>query len=505
MKQISILLLSFILYSCTQQPEGERLVSDISQLSAKYFIGHGVQWSAYPHADSKDAEWGDLMSDEKWAMNYARLDYMNPHIIRVMDQANWRYLKGFDKKGNAIISYDNDEVRSLFKLLDYCQKNNIIVILGEWGAPYQVHDTDSEFHGVITDARDERWLDMITEWLKFLIEEKAYTCIQHYNLVNEVNGSWASTDGDWDEWSEAVLALDQKIKAVGLGEKIAVMGPDAVPYLCNSAFDGAEWLIKSTEELDGIIDCYDVHNYPHPDEIKSAEFQKYYQPLVAAADKVEKPIILGELGSFKDIPENQARVKKDPYASKDSQMKVYDFIYGIEMTDGVIQAMNAGIDGVIAWALDDAMHTMGDLGNPNELKRWGFWNSLGEEICKDKSDEDIRPWFYPWSLMCREFPPTMKIVKVAPSSQEGLRYTIGYNDAKLSVALVNNSDTAKTVTLQFDNAFDKQDFNCYHYREGEYQTDTDGFPAISESKKYNFSKGSTIVMPANSFSLLTTK
>ena len=41
-----------------------------------YDIGNGVQWSAYPHADTENAEWGKLMTDEKWQMVFDRLDYM---------------------------------------------------------------------------------------------------------------------------------------------------------------------------------------------------------------------------------------------------------------------------------------------------------------------------------------------------------------------------------------------------------------------------------------------
>ena len=95
------------------------------------FMGHGVQWSAYPHADSESSEWGLLMTDEKWQLLYDRLDYVKPRIIRVMISASWRYFRGLDEKGRPIVDYENQEVRSLRKLLDYCQSRDIPVLF--WG------------------------------------------------------------------------------------------------------------------------------------------------------------------------------------------------------------------------------------------------------------------------------------------------------------------------------------------------------------------------------------
>lgn len=476
---------------------------DVSNVVSDQFIGHGVQWSAYPHADSENAEWGALMTDEKWQMVYARLDYMSPHIIRVLDQANWRYLEGFDTNGKAIINYASAEVISLFKILDYCQRNEIIVLLGEWGAPYQVHDIRSEYHGVISDARDARWLEMIGNWLDFLINEKNYTCIKYFNLVNEPNGSWASTDGDWDEWSGAVIALNDYLNKLGLLEAISIVGPDAVPWQCNSAYPGEQWLYKSLSELDDVFQCYDLHNYPHLDDIRNGKFGEYYTDLVEAVDKVGKPLILGELGSFKGMPENKVLIEKDSCASPDSQMAVYDFQYGVDMADAVIQAMNAGIDAVIAWDLDDAMHTTGDLGSRTELKRWGFWNSLGTELCNNPEDENIRPWYYPWSLLCRYFTPEMKVLKNESVPQKNIRYSVANHDDKLTFAFVNNSDESAIMQIKVKGVLGKDAYSFYQYKENEYKTDKNGFPVRDSVLRINFKMGYIITLAPKSFVLIS--
>ena len=180
--------------------------------SSSDFIGGGVEWSAYPHADAEDAEWGLLMTEEKWNTVFNRLDFMQPKIVRVLDQANWRYLEGMDKEGNPVLDFENEEMQALYKLLDYCEKNNIQVILGEWGQPYKVHDTNLNMQNVFTGATDPKWISIIADHLQYLIKEKGYKCIQYYNLVNEPNGYWSSIDGNWEEWKDILFEFCEKNK-----------------------------------------------------------------------------------------------------------------------------------------------------------------------------------------------------------------------------------------------------------------------------------------------------
>lgn len=155
--------------------------------SSEDFIGGGVEWSAYPHADADDAEWGLLMTDEKWQEVFGRLVFMQPKIVRVLDQANWRYLKGMDEEGNPVLNFESQEMQALYKLLDYCEKNNVKVILGEWGQPYKVHDTQLNMQNAFSGATDPKWLSIIADNLEHLIKEKRYTCIKYYNLICQVS------------------------------------------------------------------------------------------------------------------------------------------------------------------------------------------------------------------------------------------------------------------------------------------------------------------------------
>lgn len=500
--------------ACSVTPENlvEVHTSEIISPSDEY-IGNGVEWSAYPHADSDRAEWGLLMTDEKWGKVFERLDYMRPQIVRVLDQANWRYLEGFDANGEPILNFENQEMQALYKLLDYCEANNITVILGEWGEPYEVHETHLEMQYVFSGTNDPRWHSIITEHLDYLLNTKNYTVIKYYNLVNEPNGYWSSVDGDWDEWKEGINMLDESLKDHGLKDRISIIGPDATPFNNDSSkYTGYEWATESVKQLSDVFTAYDIHDYPMKDFVRSGDFGRHYSKLVSFADSLSrKPFIFGEIGFEKWIPENLARIEKDPNASEDSQLSVYDFDYGVDMADVVIQTLNSGFDATIAWGLDDAMHTNGDTGDRTQLKKWGMWNILGTELTGDPSEEDIRPWFYTWSLMSRYFPTEMNIVEVDRIPFPNVRMTAAISDEdNFSMAFVNNSDTAAVFPVDIQKLPDSAKLKKYVYTEFDRPVDSKGFPIPSEEMVslesiswFNSTKRIDIEIPPRSFLLYT--
>ncbi|MBI9058080.1 MAG: hypothetical protein JEZ01_09960 [Labilibaculum sp.] len=495
-----MIVISILFFSCQAQHENViRIYSD--QAISSDFIGNGVQWSAYPHADTENAEWGKLMTDEKWDMNFHRLDYMQPKLFRVFDQANWRYLVGFDKKGEPILDFSTPEVKAVEKILKYAQENNITVLLGEVGTPYKVHDLNEGHSDKFSGADDPKWINGIVAYLDYLINTRGYTCIKYFNFINEPNGDWSSVNGDFNKWRAGVELLVEGIKAKGLDKMVSIAGPDAVTRYDNpnSTYTGSGWVEETAKQLDDIVGIYEVHDYTEYGLVRSGGFKKYHGDIAKFAKQVNKQIIFGELGFSRNGQENQDKTKKDPFACEDSQMDVFNFSYGIDMADAAIQSMNAGYSGAAAWALDDAMHTCGDLGNKNELKRWGMWNSLGTEICNNPADENMRPWFYSWSLLCRYFPTGSTIVKSDSTGIEGLRLTTGIFKNDITVAIVNNSSEDNTIAISIPTA---KELKKYLYVDGKRAVDENEFPIAVESG-ISAKDIMELKVPANSFILLT--
>ena len=508
---IAVLVLLLVSLSCTRVPEGQLIRFDASQRINHSFIGHGVQWSAYPHGDSEDAEWGFLMTDDKWQLLYDRLDYVKPRIVRVMISASWRYFKGLDEKGNPIVEYDNPEMRNLYKLLDYCQQKNILVLFGEWGAPS--HGLKAEKEKSITKATDPRWIQMMTDVLHHLIIDKEYTCINYFNIVNEPNGYWATTDGNWEEWKEGYELLASALSKRGLDEYVQLAGPDAVVQWDHPTHPkkAVDWFYSTVEDLGPQTGMYDVHIYADQELVSDGNLFKFLSPFASSVIDVSKPIVLGELGmkyTEELREENLRRGNADPCAGlDDSNMFVYDYSYGVDMVDAAVQSMLAGFGGAIAWSLDDAMHTVGDMGDRSALKKWGMWNILGEELCGDPEEMNLRPWSYSWTLLCNLFLPGMTIISsdTLSSNYEDFRTISGVKEDAFSMVFVNRSEKAESRLIRSDLIKDDQSFYRYEYVDGDRKSNEAGFPTPVNKVIGNLDQeGLTVEVSANSIVFIST-
>lgn len=171
-----------------------------------------------------------------------------------------------------------------------------------------------------------------------------------------------------------------RLDAEGLAGKVELVGPDAAIWGPEEAW----WVSRSRDELGDRIGLYDIHTYPSKCTVNSGEYTRIleaYRREVPAGKK----IVMGEIG-FKFVEpadsllqaENlrRAAAHRTPRRT-DSQMFVYDPMYGTDMADALFQTIHAGYSGCIAWMLDDAMHFKEA---PDKLKIWGFWNIFGDEI-----------------------------------------------------------------------------------------------------------------------------
>ncbi len=473
------------------------------------YMGNGVQWSAYPHADSREAEWGFLMTPAKFDTLYARLDRLRPSFIRIMDQATWRYYKGMDDAGDPIVDFETQEVKTLYRLLDYCQENDVTVVFGEWGSPN--YDLKEKTANEIRGADDPRWIRMIGDYLEHLIIRKGYTCIQYYNLINEPNGNWASTDGDYEQWSAGVVMLNNELNKRGLGKYISITGPGTVPQYNNpkTPFSGWEWTTRTISDINTSIGAYEAHAYLDQNTVKKGGVVEFLSldKVMKAVDNTGKQFFLGEIGmkeqSGRLKTENDQRIEDDPHSGVDSNMRVYDFDYGVDMVDAAIQCMNYGVDGLIVWDLDDAMHTSGDTGDTTALKRWGFWNILGTEITNNPADEQIRPWFYPWSWICRYFPKGATIVKSDTMGIEGIRMVAARINDDITLAFVNNSDAPGEIRVKIPNLPGELEFKMLRYEQSGDDTRENQPKITNRSQMIDFSNGFSIHLIPTSVCVLT--
>jgi len=399
------------------------------------FQGLGVQVGGYDNIKQLTGSW--TLSDSDWAQMFSRLSYMKPGLVRVAGSEGWNYL--LSGQYNPQKSKD-----ILFKILGYCQANAIDVIWAEWG-----HKTYPSI--------DAAWLGRSISFLNFLINDSSYTCVKYFTMVNEPNGSWSTINGNTSLYKDLIRQTHDSIVAKGLQNKIKILGPDIT--ITRTAFTGVTtlnnaFLKKAVDSLDLIIDEYDYHLYPGSDQVEN---DKFYNTILAyrRAIPANKEVSIAELGFAYDPTStkglrNIALRDSDTYASPTANMMVKESIYGIDIAAATIQLLMAGYNSALYWRLDDAMYMDIDSENNVTLSRWGFWNSLGSEEFNNPSDENLRPWFYPASLLSRYFPKNSTILKVNISDKPGVYAIACKINGKYSIAIVNTNAIDNTIDIRMN-------------------------------------------------------
>lgn len=454
------------------------------------YIGNGVEWDPYDEAEC----WGDSISGDDWNKLFKRLDFMRMGYVRCMINSPFRYYDS--QTGN----YDKTRnIGSISKVLQYCTDNNITVMYGEYNPP--TWDMKA----------DQGWIDMSVDYLNYLVNDLGFTCIKYFVIFNEPDGNWASTNGDYELWQSMLIRFHEKMKTYpGLTEKVKFAGPDAVVDYKNGAsdYDAIGWVEQTALNVDTLIGIYDLHAYPGQYEVYTGSYADLLKRHKASVPK-DKKIVLGEAGyKYWRTPDSilmkeyNKRVEGHPYTKgSDCNMLVYDYFYGLDMPLLCMEVMNNGYSGLAAWMLDDAMHSDGDSGKIEDIKIWGMWNILGEEVFNAPQQEEIRPWYYTWSLMCRYFPTGTNILRTSTEPQSKDVYTVaGKWNGKYVFAAVNIGSENKDMEINFPVA--SEDVALYRYEENNLKVNEYGHPipvatALKVANKYR------VELKAKSFVLLT--
>jgi len=391
------------------------------------------------------------------------------------------YCLGFDSAGQPIYVWNHpnaaaqDKLNRLLSILDFAQAHNISVYLGEWSPPRELG---------ITSPNDPRWPRLIADFVHYLVVDKKYTVIRHYIFFNEPNGSWMwpHTTPNFVAWSSGVKRLRQELNQRGLNS-VQIAGPD------NSG--DVDWFARSVRELTPDFGAWEMHIYATDAEVYDdrieTELARASRLLDADPANAHKSRFIAESGLVDGKIE-----------ALDQQPRVRTFSYGVMMADYVAEIARAGWMGADAWDLDDAMH----MSHPQTLKVWGFWDS------SPSGDMSIRPWFYIWSLMSRNFPSGASILKTTEAPQAprfrttAASWSSSSGERLASVLLVNDSDDERKVSVQGFPADTKRIY-CYRYFSKDRSADSQGLPIPAAVLHPGTRKDLQVDMPARGVILLT--
>lgn len=482
--RISVFFFSvFLTTAAFSQKADVTITVDHDVIVNESYIGNGAQWDPY------QLNYGNgevQISAADWLKLYARLDNMRPQLMRVMTNTIQLIRNGkFDPEYNFY---------KIEKILKYCQSRNVTVILGDWGGK-MVYPKNAEI-----DTVNIRYA---ADYADFLVNKKGYSCIKYYNMINEPNGYWSSNEGNYDLWAKAIKRFQSELIKHGLDKKFSLVAPDIAIWTNKETW----WIDSCNTQFKGTFGLYDIHTYPSKITVNSGEYSNIIR---AYKDRVPKnrKIVMGEIG-FKYIEpadslyarENERRIKAKAHASgTDSQMLVYDYMYGTDMADALFQTVNEGYSGSVVWMLDDAMHSNE---SPDKLKIWGFWNILGEEYF-GADEEAVRPWYYAMSLLTRYMPQGAVVYGVKAFGQQGVRAIAVQKEGKYMLAVVNTNKEKESVKIQSSTLGVLKNMKQYIYAQGMLIKNGDsGLTPNSRNFDINPGKGFNIEMPSESLIVYT--
>ncbi len=454
-KYSNLIMLTILLTACatqTQTPDKELVTFNInidpSTNTLTNFAGFGAEW------DSRNYLTYDVNEDD-FEIIRERLDWLEIPIVRIMMQTNWFYKHGEGYTPNS------PEMTSLYRHLDYCQENNVDVILTEWGI-------EPGWLNVVGLKKndDKRFAEIIGKYLDYLYNEQGYTCIKYFVLVNEPNYEV----GDFGRWAEGVKNVYHEMKIKGLDKKIKFAG--------SGQSHADEWHINAVDHFHSLFGGYTFHRYEWNEFIRNQEFISYVKNLTdyvkeKDSDWRNKQVIISEAG-MRDGQSTSINTNIDK------------FEYGMFMVDYAIQAMQGGAHGVLAWMLDDNSHP--DF-------EWGMWKNK-------KNNLELRKWFYSWGLMIKYFKRDSEIFLPVTRSVNLRTAASRTKDNEWSFAFVNYEDFEVYINVKND-FMDDPDLEKFVYEDNRLLIDRNGFPESrktieSENGEFKFT------LPANSVVILTT-
>ncbi len=285
----------------------------------------GSGWGGNPPLEYTDA-WKDLSRHARWL----GLDFMRVEIdTRMFEPERGKF------------DWQNDEMQTLYRILDHCQANQVDVFLThmwsdvEWNAFPGAGRLQSAPKSV------EDFAQGLATLMEYLVKTRHYTCIRWLCIVNEPGGNWSwwqGPDGKPTSLMPALHAVRAELDKRGIA--VGLSGPDWSDMGQNS---------REFDFNDRTVAALDAHNYSC---FPNTRFQKLWADMAHAQGI---PFFQSEFGDWggDDPFTNHTTATPKSYSNQ------------LVNAEKVLQGMNVGVDGFNRWSFVNR----GDLDGQWQLVR----------------------------------------------------------------------------------------------------------------------------------------
>ena len=347
-------------------------------------------------------------------------------------------------------------------------------------------------------SADPRWAKMCADLMEYLVKVKGYTCISWFVNTNEPNitgneGSSKNYYNTYEKWEEGVRNIRKEFDAIGL-KSLDIIGGDT------TGVAGCEvYLPKIASKLSNVVHNYGIHMYVTQMAIEKGTFKETIRSLYNITKKKDS-----DLGKTKQMYIWESGLLTGKNDTTDCQALIRNYEYGYFMADYTIQSILGGVNGVVYWDLDDAMHFMyGATGAT--AKEWGMFSTLASA---SPAMQEYRPWYHSSVLLTNLF-RLGNVLYDAGGLPQGMRVlaTVSEDRTKGGYCVLNS--TTRPITGEFvleeevKNADGK--LYIYIYNEANLKLGADGFVVPNYTVDGSLNNKTSITVPAKSFVVVSSE
>lgn len=384
----------------------------------------------------------NAMTDEELEMFFSRVKEMNLQCIRTQVFPEW-YEGGNDNsdpdsfdKNSPNVRFDSAEMKQLYRLLDFCEANDISVDLsfygcqpgfvsedgvvqGSWlaatqtknwiSSPKLVDENGNAFPGL------EEFAETVYGLLDHIINTKKYTCVDEFSIYPEPDLSYVTAKNSVSatEYYQLVKIVDAKLKKEGIRNKIRFSGAAA-------SSSGVMDFLKYRTNIGDIFDKYTISSYKYDAEDDNRTFNEYGEAMTEIADEVNAPFAIAEFGSKNVInPHNQ------------TDTETYE--RALFLARYMICMVNNGLVGMKYWEICDMFY--GDT-----MMNLGLWKFRDNNWV-------ARPQYYTWSLITKYTDKGSDIYPIKSDDGELCAVAFRLPDGNWSYMVCNNGKDYKNLSF----------------------------------------------------------
>ena len=483
--------------ACSEEAEytGE-IVFSSNRVVSMSFDGLGVEWGTYE--DTNKTVKGS------WDRVLTAVERLDPALVRCMTNLDW-FVENFSKNGTPddysddtwTYNFKNKQMVNACDVLDYCQEHGVKVAFGVWNVIGDANPKTDKFGMIPNASADPRWAQMCADLMEYLITVKGYTCIRWFVNTNEPNvtgneGSSKNYYNTYEKWEEGVRNVRAAFDGIGLTD-LDIIGGDTTGVM------GCElYLPKIASNLSDVVHNYGIHMYVTQMTLEKGTYKDTIASLYGKTLANDS-----ELGQSKQMYIWEAGLYTGKNDTTDCQALIRNYEYGYLMADYTVQSILGGINGIVYWDLDDAMHFMY---NPtgNTAKEWGMFSTLASAPAKM---QEYRPWYHSSVLLTNLFRPG-NVIYDAGGLPQGMRVlsTVSSDRTKGGYIAINSATKAfKSEFVIEDEVKDSGKLYIYVYNKSSLKIGEDGFVVPNYVVDGNLNKKTEITIPAKSFVVVSSE